>query len=446
MKFRKIHYLLLSAVALMATACGNKESDEPIPEPETPVAEGTATKDVIYQVNPRFYGNDKCLKNVTADIPRIKSMNVNVLWIMPPFELGVEKAIGSPYCIKDFKSIDPKLGTMSDFKELVNTAHSNGMIVLLDWVANHTSFDNTWTHTNPERYKKDVNGNIAATPSWPDVAQLDYGQKSTREGMIDAMSYWVTEAKVDGFRCDHADGVPHDFWKEDIDALKKLDANIFMLAETNETSFYQDGFYMVYDWGFPGAVTSMYKSGNPTSYLKYITDKNAQIPEEKALLRYAFNHDVASENDVATMYTNQNGTILAYVLATFSGQTPMLYSSMDVEGLKGKLSFFSNAHRTLKFSDKLTKTYGDINKAYIDTEVARAGEMTTYSSKDAVIISFINGDKKLLLIANPSQSSVTAKTPIAFTGTKMKNLISGEEAEMPSTVVLSEFGYALFGI
>lgn len=428
----------------MATACGNKESDEPIPEPEPPVAEGTATKDVIYQVNPRFYGNDKCLKNVTADIPRIKSMNVNVLWIMPPFEIGSEKSIGSPYCVKDYESIDPKLGTMDDFKELVNTAHSNGMIVLLDWVANHTAFDNPWTKEHPERYKKDASGNIAATPSWPDVAQLDYGNKSTREGMIEAMSFWVKDVKIDGFRCDYAEGVPADFWKEDIDALKKLNPDIFMLAEASDMSLYNAGFYMVYDWGFPGAVTSMYKTGNPTSYLKYITDKNAQVPDGKALLRYAFNHDVAAENDVATMYTNQNGTILAYVLATFSGQTPMLYSSMDVEGLKGKLSFMSSAHRTLKFSEKLTKTYGEVNKVYIDTEVARAGEMTTYSSKDAVIISFINGNKKLLLMANPSASSVTAKTPIAFTGTKMKNMLSGEEMDMPSTVVLSEFSYALF--
>lgn len=59
-------------------------------------------------------------------------------------------------------------------------------------------------------------------------------------------------------------------------------------------------------------------------------------------MRYAFNHDVASENSVDTMYggtDGTDGTVAAYVLAAFSGGVPMIYSSMDVEGLKGKLSF-----------------------------------------------------------------------------------------------------------
>ncbi len=444
MIIKLIYKVILSAVAFFATACGSDNpGSELIIDPI--VMSQKATTDVIYEINPRFYGDSDCLNAITSDIPRIKSMNVNILWIMPPYEIGEEKSIGSPYCVKNYEKIDPQLGSMDDFKNLVKTAHDNGMRVLLDWVANHTSFDNPWTKDHPERYKKDANGNIASTDQWGDVAQLDYNQKSTREAMIEAMSFWVTSADVDGFRCDYAEGVPNDFWKEAIEALSKLDADIFMLAETNYTSYFDDGFYMIYDWNFPSAVTSMYNSGNITNFCDFIADRNAQIPSGKALLRYAFNHDVASENDVATMYTNQDGTILAYVLATFSGETPMLYSSMDVEGLSGKLSFLNSNHRKFTFSDKLTKTYGDINKAYVNTDVARGGEMRSYTSKDGVILCFANGSKQLLLIVNPFNEEKTIKTPIALAGDTMNDLITGEETTVGTTVTLPAFGYIILG-
>lgn len=450
MKKRDLFVLILSAVALVATACGNDEPNgsgsTPTPDPgkDAPTAQAAST-DLIYQANPRFYGNKDCLKALTADVTRLKSMNINILWVMPPLELGVEKSIGSPYCIKDYKKIDPQLGTLQDWKDLVNTCHANGIRVLMDWVANHTSFDNTWTKTNPERYKKDANGNIAATPMWGDVAQLDYKQKSTREGMIDAMSYWITETHVDGYRCDYVEGVPHDFWKEDIAALTKLDAQIFMLAESNDVAYLNDGFYMVYDWNFPKNVISMLDGGSPVKFYDFVKDRNAQIPEGKSLLRYAFNHDVASEQNVGTYFKNQDGTVMAYVLAAFTGETPMIYSSMDVEGLTGKLSFFSNAHRTLKFSDKLTKAYADINSAYVKSAVARGGEMKNYANADALIIGFENGSAKCLLVANPRSESKTIKMPIAISGAKMTNLLTGMDYTVSTTIELPAYGYIVLG-
>lgn len=452
MRLRKIYAFLLSAVALVATACGSDDPDnpgtnptpDPTPGPEAPVY-ASASTDLIYQANPRFYGNKDCLKALTADVARLKSMNINILWVMPPLELGVEKAIGSPYCIKDYKKIDPTLGTLEDWKTLVNTCHANGIKVLMDWVANHTSFDNTWTKDHPERYKKDANGNIAATPMWGDVAQLDYNQKSTREGMIDAMSYWITETKIDGYRCDHVEGVPHSFWQEDIEALTKLDAQVFMLAESNDVSYLTDGFYMIYDWNFPKNVITMLDGGNPSKLFDFVKDRNAQIPEGKALLRYAFNHDVASENNVATYFKNQDGTVLTYMLAAFTGETPMIYSSMDVEGLTGKLSFFSNAHRTLKFSDKLTKAYADINSAYIKSAVARGGDMKNYANSDAFILEFENGSAKCLVVANARNEHKTIKMPIALTGEKMTNLLTGLEYSVSTTVELPAYGYIILG-
>lgn len=446
MNLDRLKPYMLAAIMTMAAGCGSdtpSDGSDPKPDPNHPVLAEDASSDVLYEVNPRFYGDKGCLARVVADIPRIAGMGCDILWIMPPYETGVVKSVGSPYCVKDYKSIDPLLGTMDDFKALVKTAHANGMKVILDWVANHTSFDNVWTISNPERYRKDAAGNITATQQWGDVAQLDYSVRSTRDGMIDAMIYWVRETGVDGFRCDYAEGVPHDFWKEAIEVLEKENAGIIMLAESQQTDFWKDGFDLIYDWNFPSTVASMFKNGNVSRFGEYVSGLNAGISQGKNYMRYAFNHDVASENDVASMFGGTDGTVAAYVLAAFSGGVPMIYSSMDVEGLKGKLSFFTNAHRNLKFSDKLTATYRSINKAYSASATARGGKMKHYGSSDAIVIGFENGDHNLLVVVNASNAGKTVKTPIAFAGARFRDLMEDTVSDLPVSIDLPAYGFKI---
>ena len=69
---------------------------------------------------------------------------------------GELKSIGSPYCIRDFKALNPRYGTMADLQRLVDDAHAIGMKVILDWVANHTSWDHPWITQHPDRYEKDA--------------------------------------------------------------------------------------------------------------------------------------------------------------------------------------------------------------------------------------------------------------------------------------------------
>lgn len=430
------------AMTASMAACGS-DSDEPAPNPpvtpDLPEVGVTVPNSVIYQVNPRFYGDTDCLKAVTADIPRIAGMGCDILWVMPVQEIGRKNSIGSPYCIRDYKSVGSKLGTMEDFKTLVATAHGAGMKVILDWVANHTAWDNVWTVSNPERYAKDANGDIAATSQWNDVAQLDYKQTSTRQAMTDALLYWVETASIDGFRCDYAEGVPHDYWKEAISSLRSGHPDLIMLAESNSPDFYQDGFDMVYDWNFSSTMKNVFAGGKPSALLDFIADRNSKIPSGKTLLRYAFNHDVAAENDVDRMYGAPEGTVAAYALAAFSGATPMVYSSMDVDGLKGKLSFFS--HRTLRPSAELTARYAAINKAFKASAAARGGKMTAHSATEAVVFSYANGGKNLLVMVNPSGDTRTVRTPIAFRDVKMNDLISGQPFTPGVTVELPAYGY-----
>jgi glycosidase len=121
------------------------------------------------------------------------------------------------------------------------------MRVILDWVGNHTAPDNPLVAAHPEWYERDPNGNFRTTSwwDWSDIIELDYRQPGLRRYMLDAMRYWVTEADVDGYRCDVAGYVPLDFWER---ARRELEAvkPVFMLAEGDSRDLHATAFEATY--------------------------------------------------------------------------------------------------------------------------------------------------------------------------------------------------------
>lgn len=437
MKILKTATCLLAA---MLAACTSYEIDMP-ENPEAPAVGPEVSANVIYQANPRFFGENDCLNKLTAQVARISDMGCDILWVMPVCTPGELKAIGSPYCIRDFKQINPRYGTMADFKALVAAAHAAGMKVILDWIANHTSWDNPWITSHPDRYKKDGEGNIVSPANWPDVAQLDYGNPATAEAMEDAMAYWVTEGGIDGFRCDFADGVPHEFWKKVITDLRASRPGLLMIAEAADYSFYDDGFDMIYDWNSSRAISAAFQGGKASEVVTEASDALAKVPEGKSILRYVFNHDVAAENSIDRMYGSVEAIPAAYVLAAMFNGTPMIYSSMDVEGLSGKLSFFD--YNTLDFSTVLTAEYRAINDAFIRSAEVRRGQLTGYSTSSVVSFTRSVPGHTLLVMVNTTGSEQTVRTPIQLAGSRMTDLISGQEETVPVTVSLGAYGYTI---
>jgi glycosidase len=170
----------------------------------------------MYQVNPRVFAPSNSLNAVAARIDSISALGVNVMWVMPIYPIGKVKSKNSPYSISDYKAIAPEFGTINDLKHLVQVCHEHGMGIILDWVANHTAWDNVWMKDHKDWYTQDENGNVIypAHTDWTDVADLNYDNREMRAAMIDAMKFWIVNCGIDGFRCDVADGVPADFWKE----------------------------------------------------------------------------------------------------------------------------------------------------------------------------------------------------------------------------------------
>ncbi|MBD5314382.1 MAG: alpha-amylase [Bacteroides sp.] len=436
----KITSIIATVAAFAATGCTSYEIDMPA-NPAAPVIGDEVSTNVIYQANPRFFGDNDCLKGLTAQLTRISDMDCDILWVMPVYETGELNGIGSPYCIRNFTALNSRYGTMDDMKNLVNTAHSKGMKVILDWVANHTAWDCPWITQHPDWYVKDAEGNIVSPTGWSDVAQLNFDNSEVRTAMKDAMTYWVNQLSIDGFRCDYADGVPQDFWSNVITDLRAINPDMIMLAETANPEYYADGFNMIYDWESATTISAAFNGGKPANVVKEAKEALAKVPDGKSILRYVFNHDVAAENNVATMFGSSEGVPAAYVLASMLNGTPMIYSSMDVEGLSGKLSFFD--YRTLDFSTALSDVYKSINSAFKASAEVRRGELRDYSNSSVVCFTRAIPGHNLLVAVNATGSTQTVRTPIVLAGAAMTDLIKGTSVTAPVEIELEPYAYVI---
>ena len=435
-------FSIIAAIAALALGGCQKSYEIDMPDnPSLPVIGNEVSTNVVYQANPRFFAEDDCLKALQAELPRISDMGCDILWIMPVYEPGVLNGFGSPYAVKDFTKVNPKYGTLADLQALVKDAQSKGMKVLLDFVANHTAWDHAWIKDHPDWYVHDENGNIVAPSGWSDVAQLDFNNPDLCTAMKDAMLYWVKEVGIDGYRCDYADGVPDAFWKDLIAELQEVDPNIIMLAESSKTSFYADGFDMIYDWNSAPTISAAFNGGKPDEVVKEAREALAQVPDGKSILRYAFNHDVAAENEVDKMFGASEGTPAAYVLASMLNGTPMIYSSMDVEGLKGKLSFFD--YKKLTFSSELTAKYKAINGAFKQSAEVRRGELKDYSKDKVVCFTREIPGHYLLVAVNTTGEEKTIKTPISLLGAPMTDLLTGEDTNAGVVIELEPYEYTI---
>lgn len=236
---------------------------------------------VIYEVNWRQISDDGKIASLEKQLPRLKDLGVDILWLMPihPIsELNRKGGLGSYYAVRDYKDVNPELGTLDEFKQFVAKAHEKGFKVIIDWVPNHSGCDNPWVAEHPDWYARDEKGEMFGPFDWTDVFKFDYSNPEMRKGMIDAMRFWLTEADIDGFRCDVAMQVPTDFWNEarpQLDAAKE--GGIFMLAEASEPDLVEHAFNMAYNW----PMKDVFNAIAATSGQRTFDDK--EFPESTAL-------------------------------------------------------------------------------------------------------------------------------------------------------------------
>lgn len=346
----KITYLaLISILILTLTGAGNPNMTQPkeLPFVDTVKLEKSmpewAKKSNIYEVNVRQYTPEGTFKAFQTHLPRLKEMGVDILWLMPINPIGVKNrkgTLGSYYAISNYKEVNPEFGTEADLKNLVTEAHRLGMHVIIDWVANHTSWDNVWIESHPDWYNRDSKGEIIIPDGtdWADVADLNYDNPDMRKAMIDAMAYWVKKTDIDGFRCDVAGMVPMDFW---LRARKTIDATkpCFYLAEDSQVSTHQ-AFDMSYGWHLKDMLYQIaVGKKNAKDLAKDIKQDIKTYKPEDVRMRFISNHDEntwsGSESERMGDAPIDASTVLIY---TVPGM-PLTYTGQE-EPLKKRLSFF----------------------------------------------------------------------------------------------------------
>ena len=302
----------------------------------------------VYEVNVRQYTQEGTFNAFRSHLGRLDSLDVSILWFMPIHPIGIKNrlgSLGSYYSVRDYYGVNPEFGTLQDFKALVDSIHTRGMFVLMDWVANHTSWDNVWTQTHPEFYVKDGQGNFIAPPgtNWSDVIQLDYSNSTMQDSMMAAMKYWVLNAHVDGFRCDAASRVPTDFWTKASAALKQLKPDIFLLAEDQGVKYYASGFGMTFGWsfyGFGSGILVRLSNGqaDANGFAAFVQAEEGQYPGNNYRMYFTSNHDENSWYGTDQQLfgaATESFIALTHVFRS----VPLIYGGQEA-GLDHRLNFF----------------------------------------------------------------------------------------------------------
>lgn len=423
----------------------NAGTSTPTPPPTTDQSY-TVSDMVVYEVNPRLYNTPNALSYITKDLDRIKSLGSTVVWLMPIQTPGSLKSVGSPYCVRDYKGVNAQYGTISDLKTLVQTAHNKGLKVIIDWVANHTSWDHPWITDHKDWYTQDAAGNIISPQGmgWNDVADLNFNNSSMRTAMIESMIYWIKEADIDGFRFDYAEGVPVDFWKEAITQLRKQKEGLVLLAEGGDVALMNAGFDLLYGWGFQGKLQDYYKGTTTlTNILTTNTSELSSMPKDTYRLRYTTNHDKASEESPIQSYGGEKGALSAFVISTMLEGVPLIYSSQEI-GYSTKLSFFEYKPLDLTQNAAYASEMKKIISAYKATKDVRGGELQTTTSGKILTISRKAGDHGMLVMVNTSAQEAQVKVPIQYAGTTMSNLLTSGQEKLPAAYTLAPFQYLIF--
>jgi len=405
------------------------------------------TKNIImYEVNLRAFSSSGDLQGVINRLDQLKALNVNVIWLMPIYPIGQTYSVNSPYCVKNYYEVGSEYGTLADLRTLTTEAHNRNMAVVVDWVANHTAWDNPWITQHPEWYSQDGAGNIIIPPgtNWNDVADLNFSNATMRVNMIDAMKYWTLEANIDGFRCDYADGVPYDFWKQAIDSLNTIpNRNLIFLAEGTRSDHYDAGFEMTYAWDFYTSIKNVFAGSAPSTIYTTNTSEYAGVPAGKRKLRFTTNHDQSAwEATPMTLFNGKAGATCASVITTYYNGVPLIYTGQEV-GRVSTVPFFSNSPINWTVNLDMQQNYRDMLSFYSESAVSRYGTAVPYTASDVVCFKKVLNADQVLVIANVRNTTTNYSIPTALLNSTWTNAITGAPVTIGSSLSLSAYQYLI---
>ncbi|MDA0758088.1 MAG: alpha-amylase family glycosyl hydrolase [Bacteroidetes bacterium] len=410
---------ILLFISLLIISCHNKK--------EVSYSVDKIKNGVIYEVNIRQYSETGHFDDFTKDIHKLKDLGVKIIWLMPihPISKTNRKGtLGSYYSISDYKEVNSEFGTKQDLDELIKEAHKNNMLVIFDWVANHTGWDHNWIKTNKDYYTKNKNGEITdpinpetgESWGWTDVADLNFDNLEMQNEMIEAMEYWVKEHNIDGYRADAAHSCPPSFWKNAIDRLNKT-KKVLMLAESD--GYHPGGFELIemfdmsYNWSGHHVLNSIAKKeNNSDNLIKNINRNLNDYSKKHILMNFTSNHD---ENTWAgTVFDRYGAGAKTFsALTYFLPGIPLIYSGQEY-GLEKRLEFFEkdfipkNKIEYFEFYKKLNIIKKNNKTLNINSEIKF--ESIDLGNKNLVLFKRSDSGESIYFLANLSNETQEIKT------------------------------------
>lgn len=409
---------------------------------------------VMYEVNVRQYTPEGTFKAFETHLPRLKDLGVEILWFMPIHPISQKNrkgTLGSYYSVQDFKGINPEFGTMEEFKTLVNKAHEMGFRVVIDWVGNHTGWDNPWIVEHKEWYTQDSLGNvIPPVADWSDVADLNYENQDLRKAMLDALKFWVREADIDGYRCDFAGGVPTDFWETarlSLDSIKP----VIMLAENqDQMNLLNKAFNLNYGWSFHHLMNEVAQGKKTAMQLdSLLAVEDSIYPQNTYSLQFTSNHDENSWQ--GTEYERMGDAVKAMAALTFTVPgMPLIYTGQEA-GLNKRLQFFEKD--SIDWSNlEMQAFYKQLIQLKKEQPALWNGEaggerisITTNMPQKVLAFSREKDQSQVMAVFNMTDQPVEASLEAVKKGS-YKEYFSGETIKIKkgSTISLDQWGYKIF--
>lgn len=451
MKLHKpFFYLLLGVIAIGSNACRRDSKKTEDAKEIVQIKHPDWSKNVsIYEINVRQFTPEGTFAALEAHLPRIKELGTEIIWLMPIHPIGEKNrkgTLGSYYSIRDYKGINPEFGDTLSFKRFVKKAHDAGLRVIIDWVPNHSSWDNELVTSHPDWYAKDSTGKMFSPFDWTDVVKFDYNVPEMRAYMLDAMKYWIQTYDIDGYRCDVAGEVPMDFWDNTRKELDKIKP-VFMFAEAEGPQFHS-AFDMTYGWEFHHVMNKIYKGEAGTADLeKYLLKNDSIYPEGAYRMYFISNHDENSWN--GTEFERLGDAVETfYALTLLVPGMPLVYTGQEA-AMKKRFQFFekdpiewgdfakTNFYKTLLYLKSSNSAL------YNGKEGGSWQRIKTDNDDKAFVILRKNGNNQVLGIFNLSKEEITINLMEDGFEHKLTNLFTGDELEVlkESPITLTAWSY-----
>ena len=334
---------------------------------------------VIYEIYVRNHGPNGTFADVEADLERIRSLGVDVIWFMPIHPIGQlnkKGSLGCPYSIQDYRGVNPEYGTREDFARLIEKAHNLGLKVWIDVVYNHTAHDSVLVGQHPEFFHQDAQGQpVTTVPDWSDVIDLKHPNPGLSAYLIETLQGWA-QFGVDGFRCDVASIVPLDFWLQARQAVEQVKPGVVWLAESVHAAFVEhrrahglsglsdseiyNAFDLTYDYDIWPLWQLVVQGKLPVRrYIEMLRFQDCIYPANYVKLRCVENHDqprimhLAPDVDRALAWTafeafNKGAFLIYGGQESAAAHTPSLFDIDKVEWKNYPLQSFLAALARLK--------------------------------------------------------------------------------------------------